>query len=295
MKSNKKPRVLIIGATGCVGSRLVKELDNNNEGITVRLSSTKQEIVNQWQKEGREAVVLDLEKPETYAEALKDIDRLFLLTSYTVDMLRQSKMLVDAASDVGVKHIVHLGVFTSRRDVIPHFIWHDLIESYIEASGIAWTHLHPNVIADTVLVVDPPIKETGSFTVFWGDAQQGWVFASDIAAVAAEVLRTGPQKHGGANYYLSTEVLTGPEVASILSKASGKDIKCNVLNPENQKAMFDQIPSTSVKAYMESAHITMRLAKNGEMKAQTIVKDDVLTVLGRPGLTMEEWASQNLI
>ncbi|REG99451.1 uncharacterized protein YbjT (DUF2867 family) [Flavobacterium aquicola] len=292
--SNKKARILIIGATGRVGSHIVKELEKNSEGTVIRLSSTEIATVNKWNKEGYESAVLDLDKPETFAEALENVDRVFLLTSYTSDMLRQSKMLVDAAGEAGVGHIVHLGVFTSRRDLIPHFIWHDLIETYIESSGMAWTHIHPNVIADSILVVDPPISETGYFTVLWGDASQGWVFASDIAAVAAEVLRAGPQKHAGANYYLSTEVLTGTEVAARLSKGSGKDIKCIMLNPEDMTAMIDQIPSASVKNYMESAQITMQLAKGGKMQAQNIVKDDVFTVLGRPGLTMEQWAVENL-
>lgn len=83
-------------------------------------------------------------------------------------------------------------------------------------------------------------------------------------------------------------------MATILSETSGKQIKCNVLNPEDLQSMIEQIPSISAKAYMESANITMQLAKEGKMKAQTIVKDDVLTVLGRPGLTMAEWAKTNL-
>lgn len=294
-KTEEKSRVLIIGATGRVGSQVVKELDKNSDGIIVRLSTTQQEVADKWEQEGREAVVLNLDHPETFATALEGVDSVFLLTGYTVDMLYQSKMLVDAAVEAGVKHIVHLGVFTSRRDLIPHFIWHDMIETYIEASGLAWTHIHPNVISDTSLVVNPPITETGSFTVNWGEAQQGWVFASDIAAVIAAVLREGPEKHNGANYFLSTEVLTGPEVAVLLSKAPGKEIKCKIQNPDDLKTYIEQIPSVSVKAYMESAYITMKLAKEGKMQAQTVVKDDVQTVLGRPGLTMAEWAKQNLV
>lgn len=290
----REAKILIIGASGKVGSQLVEELNRNSVGVHVRLATSDPAKAGHWKSEGREATVLDLDNPETYREALKDIDRVFLLTGYTVDMLKQSKMLVDAAADMGVQHIVHLGVFTSRRDVIPHFIWHDLIETYIEASGINWTHLHPNVISDSILMQDPPVTETGSFMVAWGSAEQGWVFASDIAAVAATVLREGPEKHGKKNYFLSTEVLTGPEVAAILSKISGKQIQCKVLEPEDQKLFFDQIKSVSVRAYMESASITMQLAKSGKMQAQTIVRDDVLTVLGRPGLTMEEWARQNL-
>ncbi|REG98013.1 NmrA family NAD(P)-binding protein [Flavobacterium aquicola] len=291
---NKKSRVLIIGATGRIGSYIIKELDKNNEGIIVRLSSKDKHIVEKWQHEGREATVLDLDKPDTFLSALEDVDRVFLLTSYTSDMLRQSKMLIDVSVDAGVKHMVHLGVFTSRRDLIPHFNWHDLIESYIESSGLSWTHIHPNVIADSSLVVDPPIKETGSFTVFNNDMPQGWFFASDIGAASAAVLREGPKKHAGANYFLSIELLTGSEVAKILSEVSGKEIKCNVMNAEALKVHTDQIPSVSIRTYMESANITMQLSTEGRMKAQEVIRDDVQTILGRPGLTMAEWAKQNL-
>ncbi|MGG4147678.1 NmrA family NAD(P)-binding protein [Paenibacillus algorifonticola] len=285
------PRVLIIGASGTVGSKVVKEFDKNGEGIVLRLATSRREIAEKWQTEGREAVVLDLNEPTTFASALAGVDRVFLLTGYTADMLIQSKQLVDAAVDAGISHIVHLGVFTSRRDIIPHFIWHDLIETYIEASKIAWTHLHPNVITDTVFA---NITETGSFTVNWRDMPQGWVFAADIAAVAATVLREGPEKHGGANYWLSTEVLTGPEVANILTEASGKEIKCITLDPASLEAHVAQISTVPERAYMESAVITMKLAAAGQMTAQTVVRDDVLTVLGRPGTTMTEWARQKL-
>ncbi len=46
---------------------------------------------------------------------------------------------------------------------------------------------------------------------------------------------------------------------------------------------------------MESARITQNLAKAGMMQAQTVVKDDVMTILGRPSLTIAEWAKKILI
>ncbi len=289
-------KVLVIGATGTVGSQVVKEFDRNKEGITIRLATSRAKAAEKWRIEGREAVVLDLNRPETFAKALEDVDRVFLLTGYTSDMLFQSKKLVDAAVDAGVGHIVHLGVFTSGRDLMPHFAWHDLIETYIRASGVAWTHLHPNVIADTSLKTDPPISETGFFTAFTKDLPQGWVCAADIAAVAAAVLREGPEKHGGADYWLSTEVLTGTEVADILTSASGKEIRCEVIDPSNFEDQVAGITDAGQRAYMESALITMKLTAAGQMTAQTtVVRDDVLTVLGRPGTKMAEWARLNLI
>jgi uncharacterized protein YbjT (DUF2867 family) len=287
-------RVLVIGASGRVGSFVLAALGKDDRSVVVRPASSRPEQAARWRAEGRDAVLLDLDRPETFAGALRGVDRVFLLTGYSAAMLDQARNLVDAAVDAGVDHIVHLGVFGAGEHRIPHFTWHAQIETYIEASGIAWTHLHPNVISDSILVTQPPIGQTGSFTVFWGEVQQGWVFAADIGAVAAAVLRDGPVKHGGAHYWLSTEVLSGPEVAEILSRASGIRIQCHALQPDALAAHVRMIPTSPERAYMESAVEYMRLAAAGELRAQTAVRDDVLTVLGRPGTTMAQWARENL-
>src|SRR6266571_356142 len=74
---------------------------------------------------------IDLNDPRTFDEALKDITGLFLITGYTVDMLVQSKTLIDAAKRNGVKHIVHLGAFTREHDTYTTvFAWHQMIEAY---------------------------------------------------------------------------------------------------------------------------------------------------------------------
>lgn len=288
------PNILVIGASGRIGSRLVKELDGLGDHVAVRLASSSDKSVQKWKSEGRDAVRLDLNDPDTLAPALDGADRVFLLTPYTADMLVQSKHVVDAAKDAGVKHIVHLGVFTSRRDPIPHFIWHDFIETYIEASGIAWTHLHPNVIAESYLVQNPPITETGSFNVMCGDAVQGWISADDIAAVAAKVLADGPDVHAGQEYWMSTELLTGPQAAEIISNETGTSVTCNAMPPEALAHYVASIEDTSVRAYMESAVITMKRMASGDFKPQTVVRDDVAKVLGRPGMTVAEWARRNL-
>ncbi|MFJ5360287.1 NmrA family NAD(P)-binding protein [Pectobacterium sp. CHL-2024] len=288
-------RVLVLGATGSVGSKVVAEFDKNSDGVEVILSSSRPEITKKWLDEGRRAVTLDLNAPETYTSALSNIDRVFLLTGYTADMLYQSKKFVDAAVEAGVSHIVHLGVFSSRSDIQPHFVWHDLIETYIKASGIASTNLHPNVITDTVLVRHPSVKETGSVMAYPGDVPVGWVCTADIAAVAAATLREGPQKHGGQDYYLSVEVLRGTEVADILSRHFGKEIRYEPIKPEDQRSYLSTIEDAGTRYYMQSAAITMELAAEGKLGYQAVVRDDVQKVLGRPGKKMEEWVRQNLM
>lgn len=283
-------KILVIGASGRVGSQVVEELNKNSQGISVRIATSRAQQAEKWMSEGKDAVVLDLNNPDTFPDALRGVERVFLLTGYTADMLFQSKMLVDAAVKEGISHIVHLGVFSSGKDLIPHFTWHDLVETYIKTCGLAWTNIHPNVIAESIFIRNPPMTETHSFTVYSGDMPQGWVFVKDIAEVAATVLREGPEKHGGQDYWLSTEVQSSSEVAATISIAVGQEITCNYMGLDGMRAYVAGIESAPERTYMESALITMRLVSEGKVICQNTVKDDVVKVLGRPGTTIAEWA-----
>ena len=52
------------------------------------------------------------------------------------------------------------------------------------------------------------------------------------------------------------------------------------------------IPSTGTRNYMESAQIIMELIRNENFKPQNELNDDVLTVVGRPGTKMKDWAME---
>ncbi len=65
---------------------------------------------------GVHVVYLDLDKPETIAPALEGVDRAFMVTGYTVDMMRQSKDFLNIAKKAGVKYIVHLGAPYQKRN-----------------------------------------------------------------------------------------------------------------------------------------------------------------------------------
>lgn len=105
-----KPAALIIGSTGQIGRKVVNQLDGTPE-VNIRLTSRRPEEVSRPRSEGRDVVYFDLDNTKTFGAALAGIDRLFLVTGYTVAMVAQSKNLVDAAKKAGVRNIVHLGVF----------------------------------------------------------------------------------------------------------------------------------------------------------------------------------------
>jgi uncharacterized protein YbjT (DUF2867 family) len=287
--SSQQPTVLVIGATGQTGRLIVAEFDRDPGNVRLRLAARKQADVETMRAAGKEAVRLDLDDPQTFGAALAGVDRLFLLTGYTVDMLVQSKTLVDSAKKAGVSHIVHLGIFGQWDCTDPHFAWHQMIEKYIEASGIAWTHLHPNVFMDNLLTFFAP--RGGKVTVFFGEQRVGWIALKDLAAVAAAVLRQGPKRHGGQDYWLSPEVLTGPQVADILSDVLGTKIRVEMQSPDVLAKILAS--GAMEKKYAEGAVEFTRQVSDGRMGYIGTVRDDGPYVTGRPSTTLRQWATEN--
>jgi NAD(P)H dehydrogenase (quinone) len=162
--NQSKPRVLILGAAGRTGSKVIAELERINT-VQVVYSSRSLTQVEAWRLDEKDSVLLDLDQPETFPDALAGIDRLFLLTGYTVAMVYQSKTIVDAAADAGVKFIVRLGIFGNGRLTNQYATWHEMVERYIEGSGVAWANLHPHFFMDNLLAAAPVIG--GSSTGSW--------------------------------------------------------------------------------------------------------------------------------
>src|SRR5246127_5327850 len=105
---NGSSNVLVLGVTGQVGKRVATNLKRRRANFSVgsRRKANLEELANQFGS----SRLIDLDDPRTFDEALKNVSSIFLISGYTVDMLVQSKTLIDAARRNGVKHIVHLGV-----------------------------------------------------------------------------------------------------------------------------------------------------------------------------------------
>jgi uncharacterized protein YbjT (DUF2867 family) len=135
---------------------VIAELERINSGRVV-YSSRKLNQVEARQRDGKDAVLLDLDQPETFLDTLTGIERLFLVTRYTVAMVHQSKTIVDAAAEAGVKFIVHLGIFGNSRLTYPYATWHEMVERNNEGSGVAWAHLHPYLFMNNLLAAAPVV------------------------------------------------------------------------------------------------------------------------------------------
>ena len=205
---NSSSNLLVLGVTGQVGKLVAANLRRSEANLSVgtRRKANLEKLADQFGA----SRFIDLDDPRTFDEALKNITGIFLVTGYTVDMLVQSKALIDAAKRNGVSHIVHLGAFTRDHDAYATvFAWHQMIETYLRDSGVAWTNLHPNMFMQNFLSVWS-IK--GGVYGAYSSKAVGFTALEDVAEAAAVILMEGPEKHNGKDYWFSADVLTPHQV-----------------------------------------------------------------------------------
>src|SRR2546428_10522250 len=215
---NGTSNVLVLGVTGQVGKRVATNLKKRKANFSVasRRKANLRELADQFGS----SRLIDLDDPRTFDEALNNVTSIFLITGYTVDMLVQSKSLIDAAKRSGVNHIVHLGAFTRDHDAYATvFAWHQMIETYLRDSGIAWTNLHPNMFMQSFLSVWS--LKGGVYSAYTSKAI-GFTALEDVAEAAAVILMEGPEKHNGKDYWFSADALTPHQVAETLTAATGR-------------------------------------------------------------------------
>ncbi len=224
-------RILVTGATGQVGGRSIDFLQNEPDlEIVAAVRSPAKAAA--FQKRGIAAVLLDLDDEATHLPALQGIRSLFVLTGYTVDMLRQSKALLDNARKAGVEHVVHLGACGGDDTTVAHWAWHQFVERYIEWKGFRFTHLRPETFMQNLLSYggERAIKN-GVIHAFVAGARLSWVDVDDVAEVAALAL-AHPERHAGQTYRLGYDAMSFGELAEQMTAIVGQPFRYEPLAPE---------------------------------------------------------------
>src|SRR2546425_4521396 len=284
---NSTSNLLVLGVTGQVGKLVAKHLRRSEANFSVgtRRKANLEELADQFGA----SRFIDLDDPRTFDQALKNITSIFLITGYTVDMLVQSKSLIDSAQRNGINHIVHLGVFTRDHDAYSTvFAWHQMIEAYVRVSGVAWTNLHPNMFMQNFLSVWS-IK--GGLYSVYTSKPIGFTALEDVTEAAAVILMEGPEKHSGKDYWFSADVLDPQQVAETLTGATGHKFTAAVRDHDSfLKEMELPAGSTFEPAYAKGGDELFRQVEDGRMAYIGSVADDTKTLLGREPLLLRDWA-----
>lgn len=231
MQKSETAAVLITGATGNIGTELTKLLAAQK--VPFRAMVRKMEDAKSFADlESVEVVVGDFNDEKTIADALRGMERAFLLTNSSEQAEAQQTAFVEAAQKAEIKHIVKLSQWAASTDSPVRFLrYHAAVEQEIKDSGIAYTFLRPNLFMQGLLGFRETIVKQGKFFASIGDAKISTVDVRDIAAVAAAAL-TG-DNHAGKIYDITgAEALSHQQMAEKLSAALDRQIQFVDVPPE---------------------------------------------------------------
>jgi uncharacterized protein YbjT (DUF2867 family) len=239
MTKNHERTILITDPTGTVGNAVIKLLasssDQTNQIIRVAVD-TKNKVDKL--KHAHEIANIDYTRPETIADALNNVDRLFLRIPPSVEMVDISSSFIKEAKKNGVKFIVKLS--TMGADLQPGYTsgrLHRQVEKIIEESGIPFAFLRPNSFMQSFLTrSSQTLKNQNAFYLPAGDGKISFVDARDVAAVVVEVLTKNGSQHKNKVYDITgPEALSHSQVAEILSKETGRRISYVDISEEDAR------------------------------------------------------------
>jgi uncharacterized protein YbjT (DUF2867 family) len=234
-------KVLVTGATGKVGSEVVKALLQRGAGV--RALTRKQpkpgalmiehvEHIGLEEKakvlipDGVEIAVGDLSDPLSVAEAIKGVDTLFLLigSESVIVELAQALTAYGLAKKAGLKYVTYVSVYKADQFLeVPHFAAKYAVEEAIRAGGMPYTILRPAYFAQNERGLKPALTGLGVYPIPAGNEGLAVVDIRDIAEAAAISLTK--EGHSGKTYDLvSSEMLRGLDAAATWSKLLRKDI-----------------------------------------------------------------------
>ena len=145
-------RILVTGATGYVGGRLVPELIK--EGYYIRCLARNPEKVKGRNWKNIDVVKGDVLKPETLAPALEGIDIAYYLIhamgkwgDFKERDAKSAHNFAEAAKKAGIKRIIYLGGLAYEKDNLsPHLKSRHETGKILASTGIAVTEFRASII-----------------------------------------------------------------------------------------------------------------------------------------------------
>jgi uncharacterized protein YbjT (DUF2867 family) len=287
-KRNLRPvteSILIVGATGNVGTELVKQFAASGKRV-------KALVRNESKAAGighlAEPVFGDLMAPATLESAFKNVERVFVLAPPVGEAEKtMERNAFNAAVAAGVKRIVYLSSYGATFGDDYPYIVHAANEKVLASLNVDWTVLRPTRFMPYTPFVWNSILLHGLLLEQAGDGAMTTIDPADIAAVGILALTT--DGHKGQTYELTSEdSFSTRQLGETLSKVLNKRLAVFDGGIEELRAALIENGAPGEYAPIMSHYFES--VADGRWK----VTDTVGRVLGRKPRSYAQWLERNL-
>ena len=277
-------KILVIGASGKVGSALVRHLAGL--GVATRAGVRNLDIENEL-PEGMEPVAFDYEKPGLMRAALTDVKILFLMTPPDNRQVDWATRAIDHAVDVGVERVVRLSI--AAAPMVPGIQigrWHRTVERYLMASGLDWTVIRPVPYMQNFLGMFPRRNGTEYYAPL-GQGKVSYIDVEDVGAFCAWAL-THSEATGQTFTITGNDVLAAKEAIATINQSAQVKLRYTAANKAvwRQDMLEKGMPEWFVGVLSE----LFSVLGTGKVSA---VSDTFKEKLGRDPVTFEQFVQRN--
>lgn len=279
-------KVLVTGASGNVGSYVIKELLKLKEQVVA--AGTNIQKLSEMFGNQVEPVYFDFKDKTTFNKALENVDRVFLMRPPNLGKPEDLYPIIDEFKAHNIKLVSFLSLMGVENNTIPP---HHKIEKYIEKLEIPYAHVRPGFFMQNLSGIHSvEIREKDEIFIPAGKSKSSFIDAADIG-LATAILLHEPEK-----YKNTAHTITGPEslnyfqVAEILSKVTGR--KITYARPGFLKYRSYYIKKRGLdKTYV---NVTVALYFMTRMGTAKKITNCFYDLTGRKPSTLEEFAKDNM-
>jgi uncharacterized protein YbjT (DUF2867 family) len=282
-----KSPILIGGAAGATGSAATKLL--LEKGFSVRAFVHKDdERSKKLQSFGAEIFVGDVLDLRAVRRAFDGVKRAYFVYPMRPGLVEATANYAQAAVEAKAECIVNLSQRTSRPDALSNSaLNHWLAEQIFDWAPVPVTHLHPTAFNEWVLYVRQGIIE-GRYPVPFGPTGRFAPIAVEDQARVIAAIMADPAPHAGQTYPLLGPVeLTPPEIAEIVSKTLGKEVRYEHVTGEQ---WVQEVAKSKIPFLVQHMEGIAEMHRNGLMSG---TNDAVEKITGRRPLTVAEFVEKH--
>ena len=279
--------ILVTGATGNVGYRLLENLEDAAAPATamVRTDAGAVDLPPRV-----EHVLGALDDPPA-PELLQQFDQVFLLSPEVEGQASMETIFIDALVAAGHRPRIVKMAYDGFQDPdcdVRFMQNHRLIATHLDRTGLPVAYLAPTLFMEELLRSTDTIRDEGLLPVPAGDARVALVAARDVADVAAAILTGVAEVEDG-----DVVVLTGPEalsfadVADRISAVFARTVEYEPVTPESARSALREsgLSSWQVDGRLELYEWIINDAMDG-------VTEDVQKATGREPRRLEDWLGE---